>query len=143
MLAMRNCTERSIDPNQVDEAPDGTRLDRDEPVVEAEYQVLNRVYNEINRAMLTAYAQYLTATPRTGTGIEGTALLATEMEENKPPSKESPCPYSHIRDRPAPPPTKPTFEPFVIGDGFDQALFTERLGPRNPTAPNDETSFGP
>jgi hypothetical protein len=80
--------------------------------------------------MLKAYAQYLTATPRTGMGIEGTALLATEMETNGLPSKDSPCPYSHIRDHPAPPPTKPTFVPFVIGDGFDKALFTERLGPR-------------
>ncbi len=43
MLAMRNRTKRSIEANQVDEAPDGTRLERDEPAVEAEYLRLNRV----------------------------------------------------------------------------------------------------
>jgi hypothetical protein len=131
MLARRHRTERSIEANQVDEALDDTRLERDEAAVEVEYHKLNHVYNEINRAMLTAYAQYLTVTPRTGTGIEGTALLATEVTETAAPSEESPCPYSHIRDHPAPPPTKPTFAPFIVGDGFDQALFTERLGPRN------------
>jgi hypothetical protein len=67
MLAKRHQTERSMEATQVDEAPDGTRLDRDEAAIEVEYHKLNRVYNEINCAMLAAYAQFLTATPRTGT----------------------------------------------------------------------------
>jgi hypothetical protein len=63
MLARRHRTERSIEATQVNEAPDGTRLERDEAAVEVEYHKLNRFYDEINRAMLTAYAQFLTATP--------------------------------------------------------------------------------
>jgi hypothetical protein len=127
MLARRNKTEARL--LGFYENPDGTRRDGNEDEVEAVYKRLNKRYNNINRAMLTVFAQFLIADLPASSPVEGTAFAIGTPDTL---ASEPPCPYSRIRDHPSPPPTIPVFDPIVIDEISSQALFTHRIHPSFP-----------
>jgi hypothetical protein len=96
ILARRNAIKRRREELMTDEHPDGTSKQRNEADVETVYQRLNTRYNNINRAMLTVYAQFLVVDLPGSSSIDGTAL-STQPAEATP--VQPPCPYSHSRDR--------------------------------------------
>jgi hypothetical protein len=76
-------------------------MDGNEDEVEAVYERLNKRYNNINRVMLTVFAQLFIADLPASSSVEGS--VTAEILASEPP-----CPYSHIRDHSSPPPTMPT-----------------------------------
>ncbi len=74
-----------------------------------------------NRAMMTMYAQFLSADPLLDEPAEGSAFSATDVDPANP---RPICPYSHMRDHPSPPPTIPTFGPIVIEEIPNHDLLT-------------------
>jgi hypothetical protein len=129
MISDREKTEARLNELMTYDNPDGTRKDRNEEVVETEYERLNTRYNNFNRAMLTIYAQFLVADLPPSPVSADSALAAASSESS---SIEPPRPYSHIRERPPPLPTVPQFETVAIDDSTDHALLTQRLRPRMP-----------
>ncbi len=88
------------------------------------YQRLNTRYNNCNRTMMTVYAQFLIADLPLDEPVEGTALsVAAPKSVDQGPK----CPYSHMRDHPAPPPAVPMFDPIVIEELPQHALLTRDL----------------
>jgi hypothetical protein len=128
MLVRRDKTEARL--NGLYENPDGTRREGNEDEVEAVYERLKKQYNNINRAMLTVFAQFLIADLPASSSVEGTAFAIGTPDIRVP---EPPCPYSQFRDHPSPPPTCPVFDPIVIDEIYNQALLTQRIRPSFPT----------
>lgn len=134
MISDRGKTEARLNELMTYDNPDGTRKDRNEDVVETEYERLNTRYNNFNRAMLTIYAQFLVADLPPSPVSADSALAAASSESS---SIEPPRPYSHIRERPPPLPTVPQFETVAINDSTDHALLTQKLRPRMPESMPD------
>jgi hypothetical protein len=126
MLVRRDKTEARL--MGLYEHPDGTPREGNEDEVEAVYERLNKRYNNINRAMLTVFAQFLVADLPTSSSVGTTFAIGTPDILGS----EPPCPYSHIRDHPSPPPTCPVFDPIVIDEISHQALLTHRIRPSFP-----------
>jgi hypothetical protein len=125
----RNRTEAGLENMLKDEAADGTPLDphRD---YEPEYQRLSALVDRTNRSMLRIYAEYLGANAAyilerdpVPSRRKRAADDANMARPNRPPSMRqelaessapaaaggatdttTPCPYSHAKDQPAPPP---------------------------------------
>ena len=132
MLAKRNAIEEMLDKLMTYEHPDGTPKLRNEADVETVYQRLNTRYNNVNRAMLTVYAQFLIADLPDDSPIDGTALAAMSIDGTS--AAGAPCPYSHSKDQPTPPITVPKFETIVISDEVQQALLVRHVRPPAHTA---------
>jgi hypothetical protein len=112
--------------------PDGKRKVRDEGAVNREYQRTEARWNACNRAMMTMYARFLSA--ERDEPAASSAFSATNVDPANPGLI---CPYSHMRDHQAPPPTIPTFGPIVLEAIPDHALLTHHASPaKRPPSPN-------
>ena len=132
MMTQREDMEAAMTELMTDRYPDGKRKVRDEGAVDKEYGRTEARWNACNRAMMAMFARFLSA-ERDGPAA-GSAFSATDVD---PANSELICPYSHMRDHPAPPQTIPTFGPIVIEAIPDHALLTHHASPaRGPPSPD-------
>jgi hypothetical protein len=122
LLQQRNKVDQDLTDMLEDRAPDGTKLDPKRNF-EKEYERLNQLYDDTNRAMYECYLRFLDGKEVARLGKRKADMALSAVEDTDTPQ----APYTHIKDLPVHSPTTPQWESIELTDIGSKALLLQSV----------------